>query len=228
MSYKKEELKKLFFEIPPKWDEIRYLLNEHQYSKTDLAEIAIALTDNCQCEYMDAMNPEVKGATLNHMHSNHVFDAISLLLEYGLDPNEEIDGENIMWNTHWIEAPNVAASVLRLLLENGGRPDVKTSDGPDTLFEYVASKVSYDEYTHGFFHTVQCWLLLIAYGGRWEDGEIPLTMLHGYTVEIFKDFELFDFEIEPGPEPEEKFTAFYGNWTMHIFNKETKEEVALF
>jgi hypothetical protein len=224
----KEELKKLFFEIPPKWDVIKDLLSEHRYSKTDLSEIAIGLTDNCQCEYMDAINPKVKGATLDYMHSNHVYDAIKLLLEYGLDPNEEINGENVMWNAHWIEAPNVAASVLRLLLNHGGTPDVKTSDGPDTLFEYVTSKVAHDEYTHESFHIVQCWLVLMAYGGHWVDGEIPLTMLHGNTVEIFKEFELFDYEIEPGPEPEEKFAAFYGNWTMHIFNKETKEEVALF
>ena len=63
----KEALKNLFFAIPPQWDEIRTLLDKHQYSKTDLAEVAIALTDNCQCEYMDATNPDVKGASLLQM-----------------------------------------------------------------------------------------------------------------------------------------------------------------
>ena len=59
----------------------------------------------------------------------------------------------------------------------------------ETLFEYIAFKVSYDEYTHEYFHTVQCWLLLMAYGACWQDGNIPITMLGEKSVDIFKDFE---------------------------------------
>ena len=222
----KEALKNLFFAIPPQWDEIRTLLDKHQYSKTDLAEVAIALTDNCQCEYMDATNPDVKGASLDHMHSNHVYDAIKILLDYGLDPNEEIDGENVMWNTHWIEAPNVAARVLRLLLEHGGNPNIKTAAGPDSLFEYVADKVSFDQYTHYFLYTVQCWLVLVAYGGCYDDRGVPLTMLNGHKVEIFKDYEKYDFKIDPQPEIDGICAGFNGPWTMSIYNISTGEIVA--
>ena len=43
-----------------------------------------------------------------------------------------------------------------------------------------------------------------------------------FTVEIFKEFEQFDYEIEPLPQEPGK----YGCWIMHIFNIHTREEVA--
>jgi len=43
-------------------------------------------------------------------------------------------------------------------------------------------------------------------------------------VDIFKDIEQCDYEIEPLPQNPGK----YGSWIMHIFNKETNEEVAVY
>ena len=62
----------------------------------------------------------------------------------------------------------------------------------------------------------------MAYGACWRDGEIPITMLGKQSVEIFKEFEQFDYEIEPLPQEPGK----YGCWIMHIFNIHTLEEVA--
>ena len=160
--------------------------------------------------------------TIENMHSNYVIEAINMLLEFGLDPNAIFDNDNVLWNAMWIDSPNVAASLMRLLLENGGDPNHFIPAEHDTLFEYIAFKVSYDEYTHDYYHTVQCWLVLMAYGACWRNGEIPLTMLGNKSVEIFKEFEQFDYEIEPLPQEAGK----YGCWIMHIFNIHTREEVA--
>ena len=62
----------------------------------------------------------------------------------------------------------------------------------------------------------------MAYGACWRDGNIPITMLGEKTVDIFKDFELYDYEIEPLPQEPGK----YGCWIMHIYNIATHEEVA--
>ena len=72
---------------------------------------------------------------------------------------------------------------------------------------------------------VQYWLLLMAYGACWQNnGKIPLTMLGNNSVEIFKNYELYDYEIEPLPKEPGK----YGCWIMHIYNVETREEVAVY
>lgn len=149
---------------------------------------------------------------------------MALLLEFGLNPNTIVKDENVMWNTMWIDAPNTAAAVLKLLLENGGEANHFIPGENETLFEYIAFKVSYDEYTHDYFHTVQCWLILMAYGASWSNGEIPITMIGNNTVDIFKNYQMYDYVIEPLPKEPGK----YGCWRMHIYNIETKEEVAVY
>ena len=218
-----EKIKKIFDEKPVAMDEIRSLLSSREFTKEELAEIANYFTDHCFCEYRDALNPEIDEITLENMSSNYIIDAISLLLEFGLDPNVIVNDENALDNAQWIDAPDVGATVMRMLLENGGDPNLWIPTEPETLFEYVAFKVSYDECAE-YFNIFQCWLVLMAYGGCWSNGEIPITMLGGKTVDIFKNFELFDYAIEQLPKEPGK----YGLWRMHIYNIETKEEVAVY
>jgi len=63
----------------------------------------------------------------------------------------------------------------------------------------------------------------MAYGARLQDnGELPIKMLGGNSVEIFKDFSFYDYEIEPLSQ----MPGEYDCWIMRIYNKETHEEVA--
>lgn len=217
-------IKKKFEDTPYDLDGIRDLLSKRKFTAKELAEIAVDFTDECFCEYHDALDPEVESVTIENMHSNYVVKAIEVLLEFGLDPNTISNDNNAMWNTMWIDTPNVAASVMKLLLEKGGNPNHIIPAEGESLFEYIAFKVSYDEYTHKYFHTVQCWLVLMAYGACWRNGKIPITMLGKNSVEIFKEIERYDYEIEPLPQEPGK----YGCWIMHIYDKETNEEVAVY
>lgn len=214
----------LFSEKPTKWGEIKTVLSSQELSKEELARIAISLTDDCFGEYRDALDPKIQGFSVENMHSQYLLNALQTLLDFGLNPNTIVDDENVMWNLQWVDAPNIGAAALRLMLENGGNPNHRIPAEHETLFEDIAFEVSYDMYTHEYFHTVQCWLVLMAYGGCWDDGNIPLTMHEGCKVEMFKDFELFDYTIEPLPQDPKK----YGCWIMHIFNKQTNQEVALY
>lgn len=219
------QIKKRFEMTPSDLNGIRELLTIRKLTAEELAELAIDFTDNCFYEYRDALDSECESVALQNMHSNYIVEAITLLLECGLDPNTIIDDDNVMWNTMWIDAPNIAPSVLKLLLENGGNPNHFIPNERETLFDFIDFYVSYDQYTHRYFHTVQCWLILMAYGASWQDnGKIPLTMLGENTVEIFKNYQLYDYEIEPLPQEPGK----YGCWIMHIYNIETKEEVAVY
>ena len=80
---------------------------------------------------------------------------------------------------------------------HGDNPNLKFSDSSETLFEYVTFGINVDvvertELGDNFF----CWLLLMAYGGCYDDGEIPLELLNGHDVHIFKDFERFNYKVE--------------------------------
>lgn len=218
-----KQIKEIFEHTPSDLAKIESLLSVRKFSKEELAEIAIDFTDDCFCEYRSALNPEVESVTFENMHSNYILEAIKLLIKFGLDPNTIVNDENVIWNSMWMDAPNVAASAMKLLLENGGDPNHLIPAEKETLFDFIAFKVSYDEYSHEYFYTVQCWLILMAFGACWQDGKIPITMLNGNSVEIFKEFQLYDYEIEPLPE-----VGKYGSWIMHIYNIETKEEVAVY
>ena len=215
-----EALKKLFCTVPPDWVRIREELAAGDYSEKDLTELALAVTDECFCEYRDALDPEVMAVTEETMYSRHVVTALEILLEYGLNPNRCIDGENPMENTLWMDAPSVGARALRLLLEHGGDPNLLTGDDPETLFEYSSFKVAEDVDEKDYLCIVQCWWVLLAYGGCYRDGSIPIVMLKNRDVSIFKDFERFCFTIERG-DPEN-----IHDWKMHIYDRETREEVA--
>ncbi len=217
----RNHLKSLFAEIPPDMKKIRAILSSRAFSRNELTELALDCIWNCAYEYNDA---RIQGQTVpnpEQMHSGYIVDEISLLLEFGLDPNDIAEDENIMQNAVWIDTPNVAAAVLKLLLAHGGNPSLNIPGDP--LFEYIDFMVFYDDEPHQRPHVIQCWLLLMAYGGHYPDGKIYLSMLGENSIEIFKDFTRFSYEIEETPET----TGTGNDRKIHIYNKETGEKVAV-
>ena len=59
-------------------------------------------------------------------------------------------------------------------------------------------------------------LVLVGFGGLIVDGKSPVKMCDGYQVEIFRDFEKFDYRI----------TYNTKEFDMEIFEKETGTIVA--
>jgi hypothetical protein len=216
-----ERLKALFAEIPPRWAQIGDLFSRCEFTPEELAEAAVDVTDNCFDEYSQALDPSCPSVSVDRMHTPYVIPSLAILLEHGLDPNLVVDGENAMWNTQWINAPDICAGALRLLLESGGDPNL-VLDG-ESLFECVTYKVSEDDHDRDYFCLLQCWLVLMGFGGCWSSGAIPVRMLNGNDVRIFRNYELFDFRIERPISENGKRSR----WIMHIINRETGEEVAI-
>ena len=120
-----ERLKTLFAEIPPRWAQIGDQFLRCEFTPEELAEAAVDVTDNCFDEYRQAMDPECSDISIDRMHSTYVIPSLAILLEHGLDPNATMaNGENAMWNTQWIDTADIGAGALRLLLENGGDPNL--------------------------------------------------------------------------------------------------------
>ena len=93
-------IKEKFEDTPSDLDGIRELLAQRKFTAEELAEIAVGFTDECFCEYHDALDPEIESVTIENMHSNYVFDAINLLLEVGLDPNTVVNDDNALIIKH--------------------------------------------------------------------------------------------------------------------------------
>lgn len=217
-----EHLIRLFSEIPPDRKKIEDVFSQYTFSKEQLAKIAVALAQDCFMEYSDALDDRFPDITPDHMNSNHLLESLQQLLNHGLDPNICVgeDADNVMWSLQFVNAPNIGASAMRLLLENGADPNRKIPPNEVSIFDDLDFSV-YDN-NGAFAYMVQCWLVLMAYGGRWENGNIPLTMLNGNKVEIFKDFEYFDYSVEPLKE-EPKYSW---SWLMRVYDMRTHEEVA--
>ena len=58
-----EKLKKLLSEVPPKWNQIRNIMDSNTLTKEDLATLAISLSDDYFCEYTDALDRRKAAAT---------------------------------------------------------------------------------------------------------------------------------------------------------------------
>ncbi|MBR6513575.1 MAG: hypothetical protein IKT46_01950 [Clostridia bacterium] len=107
---------------------------------------------------------------------------------------------------------------MRKLLECGGDPNINI-DG-EHWFSYVDFKIVFDvvELNNKRLFDIEfkVWLVMMGYGGYIKDHECPVKMNTGYTPEIFKRFEDFDYRIEHIP----------NDWIMHIYRKSNGEEVA--
>ena len=219
-----QKLTSLFAQIPPDRQAITHIFRRHSFTQEQLSQLAVDLAEDCFREHYDALDVKVQEVTPEHMHSNHLIESLKQLLQFGLDPNLSVGEyeDNVMWDLQYVDAPNVGASAMRLLLENGADPNLILPSEGESVFDDLAFKVSYDCYSHEYFFMVQCWLVLMAFGGCWRDGSIPLTMLNGHQVGIFKEFEYYDYKIEMLPQE----PGYYGCWIMHIFDTRTGEEVA--
>ncbi|WP_304113407.1 hypothetical protein [Phascolarctobacterium succinatutens] len=145
---------------------------------------------------------------------SNVFD---VLLARGLDVNSDSD-KNALSSCIWIENEPIAVILAKKFLEYGANPNLKlTCDGGESLHDYMNACIGYNRFDDDGF--MKIWLLLIAYGGCYEDGETCLEMLNGYSAEIFKNIYVFCLRRERDAN---------GSPVMYFYNISTNEDVALY
>ena len=214
-----QSLKDRFCNIPYDIDGIRKMLALQTFSKDELADLAIDFAMQCRHQYVDPERAK-PGKSGYKRQSVHLKNVIALLLELGLDPNVCISSNgvanNVMWATTELCSPTVAPSVLKLLLEYGGDPMHKLPGNEETLGSHLASEALRNTETTNplWRHTVQCLLILIAYGAVVPE----LKITENYDVCHFKDFHLFDFKVEKNQS---------SGTNVHIINLKTKKIVAI-
>lgn len=222
-------------QLPPDFAKIRSLLENSSYSPEVLSAVMINhISHNCWCETTDFISEHGRYPEVHEIHSSYIYELTKLMLEFGLDPNIITDRSNIVDELELVDYNYTAADTIRMLLEHGGDPNLICDS--ESLFEWLDSNIILDV-SYGFvgdsddedsnylydwrvydikFHI---WLVLMAYGGKLMSGAEPVKLKEGLSLSMFRQHENFDYSIE--------YTKAYDKgWVMHIFNRETKEEVA--
>jgi hypothetical protein len=96
-----------------------------------------------------------------------------------------------------MEYGNCGAKIIKYLLENGGDPNQELAD--TTLFDYVSwGLVRWGEF---YKNRVQCWLVLLAYGGTPSDESFSIKLKEGFDIRNLLEYEKYTYDavnLEPG------------------------------
>ena len=233
-----EEVKERLLEIPPDFS----VFSEFQLTAKQANELAAAYVEECWEEsisvtddvdysydgYLSWCNKEPVIAP--NLHSTYLYEVLSFLLEYGMDPNYTRDGDWCLME-HVIHVVNgyIGADCLKLLLENGGNPNLVTDH--DTVFSSIDHDVGFDannqQDRRAYDSLVHCWMVLIGFGGRPTNGSTPLDTFSEWLPQGEVPFELEKLKNHKDYTFGVTHTVNRGNSpTIHIFDKRTYWEVA--
>lgn len=193
--------------------EIEQYLNESGLNPEEITRLAIRLADHY------SYDPTQEQLLSEERIETKLIEVFKVFFKYGLQPNLIIEDRNIMQEIRYIYYGNTAPVLVRMLLEYGLNPNLE-ADG-ETIFEELDFDIVFDvvelENKALFDIEFKVWLVMMGYGGIIKGGRCPVELKNGYEIEMFKRFEDFDYEIE----------FLKKDWIMHIFNKESGEEVAI-
>ena len=240
LSEKAKELYDLLYTDQFDETKLRNALETGHFSEDDLNTAALWYVEDCReevnndsrwdcfTEDYDWSNcPYSFGTVFPEFKSSHMYEAIRVLLEFGLNPNGfyldswEIP-TNIMSELRYIWNGYVGADTLSLLLEAGGDPSLFGEDDFDdeTLYFDVTDDVYF--YCFNLENRLQYdalfhyWLVLTGFGGKRKDGKNYLDTFRNFDVSNLKNHRNY------------YFGAIYvdNDWFISIFDKNTNEEVA--
>lgn len=215
---KTEYLLSMLMELPPKFEVIEKELQVNEYTAEEVTLATCKFADNCFLECRDFEEEFKRKPNKEEVHSPYIYGICELLLKYGLNPNLIIEEINIMYKLRYVDYKYIAAETLKLLLDNGGNVDIDNGDEP--LFQSIDFDVVFDvielDNKELFDKEFKFWILMIGYGATIKGNKSPINMVNGYSIEQFRDFKNFTYEIE----------YLEKDWIMHIIDVRTNKEVA--
>ena len=220
-----ERLFQMCSQKPLPLDSVRELLIKEQYPAEQLTQVMIRhLKENCWWETQDFESTNERKPQKHEVFSVCLYELTKLFLEYGLDPNLCYEKETVLSLMLYIDYQYAAADIARLLLENGADPNAITDDQfEETAFDQIDWDVVFGALEQDdrrvYDAWVHAWLVMVGFGAKTNVGDVPVKLKDGYSIEMFREHERFDFTIE-------MTKASRDGWIMHIFEKETGREVA--
>ena len=217
--------------IPPDFEKLKRDLEAGIYSPEDISMAAMEFVESdCFVERRDA--EELRGkrygsSFVPDLHSAFLYELVSLLLPFGLDPNAIFDGLNIMYMLKYVDNEYVGADTLRLLFEHGGDPNLCV-DG-ESNFHDIDFNVIFDSFEQNdreaYDSMVHCWFVYLGFDAKAKAGAADLDVFRVYDSDAvfdmheLRDHRNFTFGLSHVPSRGE-------SWSLHIFDKRTMWEVA--
>ncbi len=230
--------KAFLFQIPPDLEALRRL----SLTPAEATALARAYAEKCweeSLDYTDDIDSSDSGylAWCNRepdlipgLHSTFLLEVMEALLDCGADPNSIVEG-NFSLVEYVVHTVNgyVAADTLRMMLERGLDPDLQTDAG--RLFSLVDFDIGFDaveQYDRRRYDSlIHCWMVLIAFGGRPENGTTPLDLYADWHPFLDREFDVAKLKDHRNYGFCLTHTVNRGNSpTIHIFDKRTYWEVA--
>ncbi len=208
-----EAIINMFREIPADYKRINKALEEAKPDQQSLQEI---------CEDILVLLYDYKEGKLLYDPQSitaHMIKSIEILIDHGWEINdEEDDWFNAMFEVFMVRIPYICPTLLRYLLERGGDPNFGGRySGGETLFEYVDADIfNMDQVCES---TIQCYLVLLGYGGHFDDGKCPVDLKNGKDISILREFEDFEYTIDWESKELNRVE------TLYIYDKSSKEEI---
>ena len=236
-----EELLKQLLVIPPDLPKIEKYIYEHHLNPDVISRAGFDFVEECLIErevyeeWEEFSLHQFNEPSLDLTRSSaYMPQIIEMLLNHGLDPNAYCaDGDtpyNIMVDIKFIVNEYAAADTLALLLEHGGNPRIVVEDEEfnraldfDVCFDSINQndRTAYDSMVH-------CWFVILGYSDNIINGQEAVTV---YPVETFES-DLKDFKISDLKQHRNYYFGLSNvpgrgdGWSLHIFDKRTRWEVA--
>ena len=241
-SEESEELLKKLTELHRDPTAIEKLLQEKGYSPDAVSRAGFDYARTCweNCEYYHNKHFEElrysESKPVPDSYSANMLQVFKLLLKYGLDPNavceDKCGSDTVLSCVEYVSNEYVAADTLALLIEHGGDPYKNVSD--ESLFEEVNFDVFFGAFNMEdrsiYDSIVHCWFVLLGYSDKAGNSKDLLTAfgkrqcdcdLENFRISDLRQHRNYTFGISNVPGRGE-------NWSLHIFDKRTRWEVARF
>ena len=241
-SEESEELLKKLTELHKDPTAIEKLLQEKCYSPDAVSRAGFDYARTCwdNCEYYHNKHFEElrysESKPVPDSYSANMLQVFKLLLKYGLDPNavceDKCGSDTVLSCVEYVSNEYVAADTLALLIEHGGDPYKNVSD--ESLFEEVNFDVFFGAFNMEdrsiYDSIVHCWFVLLGYSDKAGNSKDLLTAfgkrqcdcdLEDFRISDLRQHRNYTFGISNVPGRGE-------NWSLHIFDKRTRWEVARF
>lgn len=234
-SVESEELLSHLLIIPPDLSAIESLLKDKQYDTAVISRAGYDFVEYCAdedwwCEE-EYQKHQCEDAVLDTTrNSAYLPQIIELLLKFELDPNAICDDDNIMLAVKNVVNEYAAADTLALLLEHGGKTNL--SVGGFSVACDLDYGIMFDAFNQSdrraYDSKVHCWFVLLAYLNNIIQGKEAVTAFGKQRCDCeIEDFKIWDLKQHRNYYFGISNVSGWGkDWSLHIFDKRTRWEVA--
>ncbi len=198
------KLYELCKEQPFDIEKIKCYIQNNNMNSEAVTRAALQLCDHGMFSYSDYLYHKEKEPKPEELSTYNWELLFNTLIDSGLDANlvtcdDGLNYENILQSLQYFDDGELGARVLRNILSKGGTPNILI--GNTLFFAEVDAEFMLDIGMEAYPHKWQVdnafrfWLVLIGFGGVTKDGKLPVKMREGYSPDVFKDFEKFDYRV---------------------------------